>query len=283
MNTLQTRITFGVVMFSVFFSITWLDSLFCTDIGFAGLVILTGGIGLYEFYHIAGKNGFSPFRISGIIAGIALLATYWLPLRNHAIVENHFFRQESMVILVCWLLLIQAFTRGTQDAIRNIAVTIFGIFYVAFLLSFAIALRNLPHGLSIVILVLLVSKFGDIGGYLLGRKYGKHKLAKAISPNKTIEGAIFSLISSILISVIFNLIPHIGVMSMPRAVVFGALVGFSAMLGDLAESLLKRDANVKDSGRLVPAFGGVLDVIDCLLVSMPVSYYFFVWSKLVER
>lgn len=270
-------------MFSVFFSITWLDSLFCTDIGFAGLVILTGGIGLYEFYHIAGKNGFSPFRISGIIAGIALLATYWLPLRNHAIVENHFFRQESMVILVCWLLLIQAFTRGTQDAIRNIAVTIFGIFYVAFLLSFAIALRNLPHGLSIVILVLLVSKFGDIGGYLLGRKYGKHKLAKAISPNKTIEGAIFSLISSILISVIFNLIPHIGVMSMPRAVVFGALVGFSAMLGDLAESLLKRDANVKDSGRLVPAFGGVLDVIDCLLVSMPVSYYFFVWSKLVER
>lgn len=283
MNTLQTRITFGVVMFSVFFSITWLDSLFCTDIGFAGLVILTGGIGLYEFYHIAGKNGFSPFRISGIIAGIALLATYWLPLRNHAIVENHFFRQESMVILVCWLLLIQAFTRGTQDAIRNIAVTIFGIFYVAFLLSFAIALRNLPHGLSIVILVLLVSKFGDIGGYLLGRKYGKHKLAKAISPNKTIEGAIFSLISSILISVIFNLIPHIGVMSMPRAVVFGALVGFSAMLGDLAESLLKRDANVKDSGRLVPAFGGVLDVIDCLLVSMPVSYYFFVWGKLVER
>lgn len=72
-------------------------------------------------------------------------------------------------------------------------------------------------------------------------------------------------------------------MSVPWAIIFGAVVGFSAMLGDLAESLLKRDAQVKDSGRLVPAFGGVLDVIDCLLVSMPVAYYLFVWGKLIEQ
>lgn len=283
MSTLQTRITFGVIMFSLFFGILWLDSLFCTDIGFGSLAIVAGGIGLYEFYHIAGKNGYSPFRISGIVTGVALSVFYWLSVRNHAAADYHFFRQETMVILVFWLLLIQAFTRGTQDAIKNIAVTIFGIFYVVFLLSFAIVLRNFPHGLSIVILVLLVSKFGDIGGYLLGRKYGRHKLAKVISPNKTIEGACFSLASSILVSLIFNLIPPIRVMSVPWAIVFGAGVGFSAMMGDLAESLLKRDASVKDSGRLVPAFGGVLDVIDCLLVSMPVAYYLFVWGNLAER
>lgn len=283
MSTLQTRITFGVIMFSLFFGILWLDSLFCTDIGFGSLAIVAGGIGLYEFYYIAGKNGYSPFRISGIVTGVALSVFYWLSVHKHAAADYHFFRQETMVILVFWLLLIQAFTRGTQDAIKNIAVTIFGIFYVVFLLSFAIVLRNFPHGLSIVILVLLVSKFGDIGGYLLGRKYGRHKLAKVISPNKTIEGACFSLASSILVSLIFNLIPPIRVMSVPWAIVFGAGVGFSAMMGDLAESLLKRDASVKDSGRLVPAFGGVLDVIDCLLVSMPVAYYFFVWGNLVER
>lgn len=283
MNTLQTRITLGVIMFSLFFGILWLDSLFCTDIGFGSLAIFAGGIGLYEFYHIAGKNGYSPFRVSGIIASVAFLVLYWLSVRTHAAAEYHFFRQETMVVFVFWLLLAQAFTRGTQDAIKNIAVTIFGIIYVVFLLSFAIALRNFPHGLSIVILVLLVSKFGDIGAYLLGRKYGKRKLAKIISPNKTVEGAGFALASSILVSLLFNLIPSIRVMSVPWAIVFGGVVGFSAMMGDLAESMLKRDVNVKDSGRLVPAFGGVLDVIDCLLVSMPVAYYFFVWGNFIER
>ncbi len=275
MSTLQTRITFGVIMFALFFGILSLDSLFRTDIGFGCLAVLAGGIGLYEFYQIAGKNGFSPFRISGIATGVWLSVSYWLSIRANTDTDYPFFRQETIVILIFWLLLIQTFTRGTRDAIKNIAVTIFGIFYVTFLLSFAIALRYLPQGLTIVVLVLLVSKFGDIGGYLLGRKYGKHKLAKVISPNKTIEGACFSLLSSVCIAIIFNLIPQTRVMSLPWSIVFGGIVGFSALLGDLAESLLKRDANVKDSSQLVPAFGGVLDVIDCLLVSMPVAYYFF--------
>ncbi len=281
MNTLQTRITFGVILFALFFGILSLDVRFHTDIGFGCLAILAGGIGLYEFYHIAGRNGFSPFRISGIVAGVWLSVSYWLSIRTNPGIDAPFLRQETIVILIFWLLLIQAFTRGTKDAIKNIAVTIFGIFYVVFLLSFAIALRHFPNGLCIVILVLLVSKFGDIGGYLLGRKYGKHKLAKVVSPNKTIEGACFSLLSSVLIAVIFNLIPQTKVMNLPGSVVFGTIVGFSAMLGDLAESLLKRDAQVKDSGRLVPAFGGVLDVIDCLLISMPVAYYFFEFFPLV--
>lgn len=265
----------------MFFGILLLDSVFRTDIGFGCLAILAGGIGLYEFYNIAGKNGFSPFRISGIAAGVWLFVSYWLSVRNNPGADYHFFRQETIVILIFWLLLIQAFTRGTQDAIKNIAVTVLGIFYVNFLLSFAIALRHLPQGICILILVLLVSKFGDIGGYLLGRKYGRHKLAKVISPNKTIEGACFSVLSSVLIALIFNLIPQIRVISVPWSLVFGVVVGFSSLLGDLAESLLKRDANVKDSSHLVPAFGGILDVIDCLLVSMPVAYYFFVFFKLV--
>jgi len=280
-NTLQTRITLGVIMFALFFGILLLDSIFRTDIGFGCLAILAGGIGLYEFYNIASKNGFSPFRISGIAAGVWLSVSYWLSIRTNLGIDYHFFRQETIVVLIFWLLLIQAFTRGTKDAIKNIAVTIFGIFYVVFLLSFAIALRHFPNGLCIVILVLLVSKFGDIGGYLLGRKYGKHKLAKVISPNKTIEGACFSVLSSVLIAVIFNLIPQTRVISLQWSILFGVIVGFSALLGDLAESLLKRDANVKDSSHLVPAFGGVLDVIDCLLISIPVAYYFFVFFKLV--
>ena len=282
MNTLQTRVVLGVVMFAMFFGVLYLDFIFRTDIGFGCLAILAGGIGLYEFYNIAAKNGFSPFRASGIGVGAWLFISYWLSMRSDIPCTSHnFFDHKIFVALIFWLLLIQTFTRSTKDAIKNISVTIFGVLYVFFLLSFAIALRHLPNGVCILILVLLVSKFGDIGGYLLGRKYGKHKLSKVISPNKTIEGACFSLLFSVLIAVIFSLIPATRVLSLKWSILFGIIVGFSALLGDLAESLLKRDANVKDSGSLVPAFGGILDVIDCLLISMPVAYYSLVIFKLV--
>jgi len=115
----------------------------------------------------------------------------------------------------------------------------------------------------------------------MGRKFGRHKLVKSISPNKTIEGACFSILFSIMVAVIFNCIPFVKTISLYWSVVFGATIGIFAISGDLAESLLKRDANVKDSGNLVPSFGGVLDIVDCLLISMPVSYYFFVFFKLV--
>jgi phosphatidate cytidylyltransferase len=268
-------------MFALFFGVLCLDLIFHTDIGFGCLAVLAGIIGLYEFYNIAGKNGFSPFRLSGIGTGVWLFVLYWLSISKSPDTDPQFFKQEVFLVLIFWLLLVQAFTHSTKDAIKNISVTIFGILYVFFLLSYAVALRHLPNGVCIIIMVLLVSKFGDIGGYLLGRKYGKHKLSKVISPNKTVEGACFAILFSVLIAVIFNLIPQTKVISLPWSILFGLIVGFSAMLGDLAESLLKRDANVKDSSQLVPAFGGVLDIIDCLLVSMPVAYYFLGFFKLV--
>lgn len=279
MNTLQTRILFGVIMAAVFSGILFLDYLFCTDIGFGCMAILAGVIGSYEFYTMVRKNGYSPFRVSGIGIGVWLFAAYWLSARKS--VHHNFFSQEIFLILIFWLLFIQSFVHGTKDAVKNISVTIFGILYVFFLLSFTFALRYLPHGICIFIMVLLISKFGDIGGYLFGRKYGKHKLVEFISPNKTIEGACFSLVSSVIVSVIFNLIPQIRVMSLPWSIAFGITVGLSSMLGDLAESLLKRDVHAKDSSQLVPAFGGILDIIDCLLVSMPVAYYFLVFFTLV--
>lgn len=279
MNTLQTRVLFGSIMVSIFSGILLLDYLFYTDIGFGCMAILAGIIGSYEFYTIVNKHGSSHFKISGIVIGVWLFITYWLSARNN--VNQNFFRQEIFLVLIFWLLLMQSFIHGTKDAIKNISVTIFGILYVFFLLSFAFTLRYLPHGICIFIMVLLISKFGDIGGYLFGRKYGKHKLVEFISPNKTIEGACFSLVSSTAVAVIFNLIPQTRVMSLPWSIAFGITVGFSSMLGDLAESLLKRDVHVKDSGQMVPAFGGVLDIIDCLLISMPVAYYFLVFFKLV--
>lgn len=280
MSVLGTRVLLGVVMFAVFFGVVTIDAIFHTDIGFGCMATLAGAMGLREFYAITKKKDFSPFCFTGIGIGLWLFIAYWLSIRKQPPLGCQFFRQEIFLIFIFSLLLIQTFTRGTTDAVKNISVTIFGVFYVFYLLSFALALRYLSNSVSLLILVLLVSKFGDIGGYLLGRKYGKHKLSKVISPNKTVEGACFSLLCSVLIAVIFNLIPSIRLMSVPWSFLFGLVVGFAAMLGDLAESLLKRDLQVKDSGGILPAFGGVLDVIDCLLISMPVAYYFLVFSHI---
>jgi phosphatidate cytidylyltransferase len=280
-STLKTRVTLGVILFAVFFGVMSLDVMFSTDIGFGCIAMVAAGMGLYEFYTIAGKCGFRPFRVAGIGIGIWLFVSYWVSIHGDAGAESQFFRKDIVLVLIFLLLLLQAATRGAKDAIKNISVTVFGIFYVPFLLGFAIALRHFPNGTCVVIMALLVSKFGDIGGYLLGRKYGKHKLARSISPNKTVEGACFSVICSILVVVIFNSIPQTRVISLPWSVLFGAVVGSFAILGDLAESLIKRDANVKDSGNLVPSFGGVLDIIDCLLVSLPVTYYFLLFFKLI--
>lgn len=281
MSTLKTRVKFGIILFAVFFGVMTFDAMLSTDIGFGCIATIAAGMGLYEFYTIVGKGGYHPFRISGIVIGIWLFIGYWISIHGGGGVESNFFRKEIVLALVFLLLLIQAVTRGTKDAVKNISVTTFGILYVPFLLSFAIALRRFPNGTCVVMLTLLVSKFGDIGGYLLGRKYGKHKLARTVSPNKTIEGACFSIVFSILVAVIFNSIPQTRVMSLQWSALFGVVVGSFAILGDLAESLIKRDVNVKDAGNLVPTFGGVLDVVDCLLVSMPVAYYFFIFFKLV--
>ncbi|MDR4507824.1 MAG: phosphatidate cytidylyltransferase [Candidatus Brocadiaceae bacterium] len=280
-STLRTRIKLGITMFAAFFGVLLLDFLCNADVGFGCAAIFAGGMGLFEFYYITGKSGFSPFRITGIGVGMCLFVLYWFAVRKGTSLEPHFFRKEIVLAFIFLLLIIQSFTHGTKDAIKNISVTIFGVFYVPFLLSFAFALRYLPNGMCLLILVLLVSKFGDIGGYLFGRKFGKHKLARNISPNKTIEGACFAIISSVLIAVIFSLISQTRIMSLPWSVLFGVVIGFSALLGDLVESLLKRDAKVKDSSNLVPEFGGILDVIDCLLISMPVAYYFFIVFRFV--
>ncbi len=149
-------------------------------------------------------------------------------------------------------------------------------------------LRSLNEGVAGVLMLLAtitVVKFGDIGAYTVGRLIGRHKLAPHLSPGKTIEGAIGGLAASafgawLVLAWIW-----------PRAVgfkpihvdvdewlSFGILVGLAGMMGDLAESLLKRDAAMKDSSRWLPGFGGVLDIVDSLLFAAPVAYFFFVWN-----
>jgi phosphatidate cytidylyltransferase len=167
--------------------------------------------------------------------------------------------------------------RKQSGATANIAGGILAILYVGMMLRCAVWLR-VDQGIGAMATWIVVVKMGDIGAYLVGSLIGRHKMAPLLSPGKTIEGAAGSLAFSCLASwlMIGRLVP----LSEPGPwwgwIAFGLLVGAAGIVGDLAESLLKRDAGMKDSSTWLPGFGGVLDIIDSLLLSAPVAW--FCWA-----
>jgi phosphatidate cytidylyltransferase len=171
--------------------------------------------------------------------------------------------------------------RKPGSAVANIAGGVFALVYVGLMLKFAVWLR-LTYGMGALASWIIVVKMGDTGAYTVGRLIGRHKMAPLISPGKTIEGALGAVAFSCLGAwVTFRRITPLAAANGAAApwygwLVFGLLVGGAGMLGDLAESLLKRDVGVKDSSTWMPGFGGVLDILDSLLLSAPVAW--FCWA-----
>lgn len=285
MSSLGTRVIFGTAMLGAFFGILYLDYTLQSDIGLGLIAILAGSAGLLEFFKIVGNNGFNPFKIVGFISGVRIFVGPWVSVRGDTKPVFHLYLANSgtgtLVFLIILLFIIQGLTRDLRGAAKNISITIFGVLYIFFLLSFVMLIRHLPdgNGLQAVITVLLISKGGDIGAYLFGSKFGRHKLCPTISPNKSIEGAVFGLFLGLLIAVGLWISPSTRILPLPWVIPFSLIVGIAAMFGDLTESILKRDANVKDASKSIPAFGGMLDVIDCLLISLPVAYYFLAFYQ----
>jgi len=272
MTVLQKRFLFGTAILAVFFGIIFLDYIFDSAIGLGFLGILAGGIGLLEFYNLAEKKDFEPFKISGVISGVIVFIGFWLSACGEGI--NRIY-PGIFVFIILWLFGVQALKHDPKGTIKNVSITIFGIIYTLFFLSFIMPIRYMSNGLGIILLVLLITKGGDIGAYFFGRKFGKHKLS-SFSPNKTIEGAIFGLFCSLIIAIGLNILPGIRILPLYLIIPFGLLIGVSGMCGDLMESVMKRDADAKDSSSTIPAFGGVLDILDSLLISIPVAYCFLV-------
>lgn len=284
-DVLKTRISLGAAMLAAFFGILGLDCLFGTDIFIGCLALFVGSIGLLEFYKLVKNGGISPFKIPGLICGIILFISVWLSIRDGDVwttrtlpLHSYMLNAGFLVALIFWAFIAQGLKGEISDVLKNISITVFGVLYVFFLLSFAMALRHLPggNGLYAFLFVVLIAKVGDIGGYLFGRRFGRRKLFPIISPNKSVEGLISGLVLSVIIAWLLCCVTGIWIISWPWVTPFALVVSFSGMLGDLAESLIKRDANIKDAGAYIPTFGGALDVIDSLLVGMPVGYYFLV-------
>lgn len=229
---------------------------------------------LIEFYQLAQKKGYQPLIKLGIISSILYLIGTSIGMRYSEFSSLPFF-----FLLGSLLAFFLAFFEQTQNSIVNLSITTFGILYLAIPITCIIQItyfespHHLDHGRLWLAYVLTVTKITDIGAYIVGKTMGKNKLAEHISPKKTIEGALGGTFISLVASLLFYFyfFSDYGLMTLAQSILVGLMISILAQIGDLSESVLKRDANVKDSSRL-PGFGGMLDVMDSLVFTLPFMY-----------
>lgn len=248
------------------------------DWALAALLAILSAVGAWEFFRIARTAGADPLDVIGVpAAGI-------MPLLAHAHQRNVFTTPPAaLAVLLLGIFAAAIWMRGlARKPIASVATTVFGVAYTGGMLSFAYLLRYHDYavgnraGAALLLLPFVLTWTSDIGGYLVGRAIGRHKLIPSISPGKTIEGAMGALALSVVASWLYVsqvLRPQAQLTLAPVAVIaFGALISAAVQTGDLAESMIKREAGVKDSARILPGHGGILDRFDGLIFALPVAY-----------
>jgi phosphatidate cytidylyltransferase len=229
-----------------------------------GVLALVALLCLHEFFLLSRFRGFEPFAVLGHGAGALLIFAPELP-------------QPAFFVVVCIVLLILGLQRSRRlEALFGAAAaTLLGLVYVCGPFALAGALHAAsPHWLFVVLLLAWV---GDSAAYYVGRAIGRHKLAPSISPGKTWEGTIASVLFAVAAGVAYLLYYKPSPISVFAAVGFSFTVNIAGQAGDLAESALKRSARMKDSGTLLPGHGGMLDRMDNFLFAAPTAYLWLLW------
>lgn len=254
---------------------------FAGGTAFAVLLAVTAGLAAWELFRIARSGGVRPLDGVGIPLAAALPLLAGVQPRGVFTVSPALAAGAliSVFALSIWL------RRADGRPLSAIATTLFGAFYTGGLLSFGVAIRYHRYlttdrgGAVLVLLPVLLTWANDIGAYAVGRLFGRRKLLPAVSPGKTIAGAVGGLAATVLVCwcyVTYVLRPVAELSLSPAGIVlFAVAISVAAQLGDLAESLLKREAGVKNSSHLIPGHGGVLDRLDSLLFVLPVTYMLF--------
>lgn len=224
-------------------------------------------LGLNEFFAMVESKEIKVYRYFGILIGIVIPISIFFKFELTKSWELLFIT----LALVC-LFLLQLSRKDTSDSVLAISVTLFGILYVSWLFSFMIKLRFLPYGAGLVGMLILTVKAGDIGAYLVGSRWGKTPLIRRISPKKTVEGTIAGLIFSVIFCMASKV--FLPMFTYWHLMFLGVFIAVLSLFGDLSESLLKRDCQVKDAGKILPGLGGVLDVIDSLIFATPAIYFY---------
>ena len=252
------------------------------------LVVILVILAQAEFSSLASAKNLKVLTPVSLTASILLTGTwYWPQLirflgpqggENPAAIYPLFF----LFVLVLSLLGLVSYhylRYGTSGLIGNCGASFFSIFYLGLFSSFVPAIR-IEAGLWAVVMFIFVVKCADIGAYAIGTSFGKHKFSPRVSPGKTWEGMAGGVLAAALVGVAFA--AGCGIMSWWLGIIFGVCFAFIGQAGDLVESMLKRDAEQKDSANNVPGFGGILDIVDSPLFAAPFAYLFFVCSSTIQ-
>ncbi len=286
---LRYRLLFGTIMTILFAAIvifdSWLDggltATVADDKPVQGtllflLIALLAIPAQLELSKLAAAKNLRIFKPVAIIASILFAGAWYWPQVVEIPPRIYLFFLSVFVLVA--LLLYQYIHYGTSGVLANCGVNYFSIAYLGLLSSFALAIR-IDFGVWPLLMFVFVVKSADIGAYTVGKLLGKHKFSPKISPSKTWEGMFGAVAVAVVVAVGFTLSGGIMTMAWWLAALFGFCFAFIGQLGDLAESMIKRDAEQKDSAKSVPGFGGILDVIDSPLVAAPFAYLFFMLSS----
>jgi phosphatidate cytidylyltransferase len=249
------------------------------------LISAFGMIGLLEFYRMLDHKGLPNFKITGMICGAVMLGGSFYYFSKIGPAGSYDFEVAVLLFFLLTVFARQMFARLRQDEpLQTMAYTLFGLLYVLWLFNFVTKIVYLTPPLSngvltgqfYVLYLIAVTKFADMGAYLTGSAIGRHLMVPHISAKKTWEGFFGALGFALVCSLaLFKLMPgHLSALTWTHATILGLLLGFAAIIGDLAESILKRSTGVKDSGTLLPGIGGALDLLDSLLFTAPLLFFY---------
>ena len=255
------------------------------EILFWVLISVFGLIALWEFYGMLDHRGLPNFKVTGMICGAVMLVGSFYYFAKMGPARSYDFETAVLLFFLLTVFARQMFARLRHDEpLQTMAYTLFGLLYVLWLFNFITKIvyvmprssSGAVTGQFYVLYLIAVTKFSDMGAYLTGSVVGRHLMIPHISAKKTWEGFFGALVFALLCSLaLFKLMPgHLSVLTWTHATILGLLLGFAAVIGDLAESIIKRSTGVKDSGNLLPGIGGALDLLDSLLFTAPLLFFY---------
>ncbi len=283
LRTFLRRLLSFVVLWTIVLVALFSSNRHISDYVFLFIMVFLALSGLAEFYGLVEHRGLVCFKWSGLFGALLLMAGTFFNLTGRlgttgSPARVNDFETSFLILFVLGLCLRQFFARTNSAGIIAVSTTLFGLMYVPWLLNFIQKINFFPRvdGHYYLLYFVLITKISDSGAYVVGSLFGRHKMIPRISPGKTWEGFGGALLASIGASLLFVhfLGPRMYGMNLRHAFILGLLLGLAAVVGDLIESIFKREAGVKDSGHFFPGIGGILDLLDSLLFNAPLMYLY---------
>jgi phosphatidate cytidylyltransferase len=284
-NTIK-RVGSAVVFLPIYFAGVVTDRFYAVPMLLVSTIISL--ICLWEFYTMSdrGKDG-KAFIFEGMTVGLVVNVFMYLFAFGRRYSIPMFFDYGDprgimffIMLIIGLTLFLQLFTREIRGATYSLGVTVFGVIFIVGFFSHIILLKSLPNGVYYILILNAVVMINDSGAFFGGVLLGRHRTGFPVSPNKTwegyISGLLFSVLSMVLFNFIFDCFFQVRLFSYPEAGLLGVILSLTGNIGDLVESVMKRDNDVKDSGTIIPGHGGMWDVFDAMVFSMPVFYYYLV-------